>query len=93
MNASYYLDETNATGRPEHAVLNSKQGSWCPFYAMAKDWQDSEWLELDLGLNQHIYGVAVQGSHDSDSQVTEYTVSLRADGSPEGTWILETVRF
>ena len=86
LSASSSLDDSNAEGRPEHAVLNNKQGSWCSFYK-----RQAEWLQVDLGLNQDIYGVAVQGSNDSTSIVTNYTVGLRANGATEGTWLLETV--
>lgn len=84
--ASSYLNESNSPGRPEHATLNNKQGSWCPLYTQA-----DEWLELDLGSDQTIYGVAVQGSHDSASKVTKYNISLRTNGASEGTWVVETV--
>ncbi len=86
LTASYSLDDTSALGRPEHAILNDKQGSWCSYYNRA-----DEWLELDLGSDKTIYGVAVQGAHDSDSKVTEYTISLRVDGASDGTWLFETV--
>lgn len=88
LSASSSLDDLNAEGRPERAVLNNKQGSWCSFYK-----RQGEWLQVDLGLNQDIYGVAVQGSNDSTSIVTNYTVGLRANGATEGTWLLETVGF
>lgn len=86
LSASSSLDDLNADGRPEHAILNNKQGSWCSFYK-----RQAEWLQVDLGLNRDIYGVAVQGSNDSTSIVTNYTVALRVDGATEGTWLLETV--
>ena len=86
LSASSSLDDLHAEGRPEHAVLNNKQGSWCSFYK-----RQAEWLQVDLGLNRDIYGVAVQGSNDSTSIVTNYTVGLRLDGATEGTWLLETV--
>ena len=88
ISASYSLDDANALGRPEHSILNNKHGSWCSYYNAA-----DEWLELDLGSDQTIYGVAVQGAHDSDSKVTEYTISLRVDGASVGTWLFETVRI
>ena len=84
--ASYSLDDTNAVGRPEHAILNNNQGSWCAYYQRA-----DEWLELDLGSDQTIYGVLVQGSHDSDSKVTEYIISLRVDSASAGTWLFQKV--
>jgi len=86
LTASYSLDDTTADGRPEHAILNNKQGSWCSFYI-----RQDEWLELDLGSNHTIYGVAVHGAHDSDSKVTNYTIGLRADGEPVDTWLLQKV--
>ncbi|XP_078344004.1 uncharacterized protein LOC144629648 [Oculina patagonica] len=86
LTASYSLDDTSAIGRPKHAILNNKQGSWCSYYNRA-----DEWLELDLGSDQTIYGVVVQGAHDSNSKVTEYTISLRVDGASDGTWLFETV--
>ena len=86
LTASYNLDDTNADGRPEHAFLNNKQGSWCSFYI-----QQDEWLELDLGSDHTIYGVAVQGAHNSDSKVTKYTIGLRVDGAMADTWLLQTV--
>ena len=46
----------------------------------------NEWLELDLGSDQTIYGVAVQGSQDLANKVTTYTISLRANSAPEGSW-------
>lgn len=85
-NASYYLDEANSTGRPEHAILNNKEGSWCPLHN-----RGNEWLELDLGSDQTIYGVAVQGSHDLANKVTTYTISLRAHSAPEGSWNFKNV--
>ena len=85
-NASYYLDKGNSTGRAEHAILNNREGSWCPVHN-----RENEWLELDLGSDQTIYGVAVQGSHDSTNKVTTYTISLRANGVPEGSWAFEIV--
>ena len=86
LSASYSLDDTNAVGRPEHAILNNKQGSWCSYYHRA-----DEWLEVDLGSDQTIYGVAVQGAHDSNNRVKEYTISLRMDGASDDTWLFETV--
>jgi len=86
LTASFSLDDTNANGRPEHAILNNKQGSWCSFYL-----RQDEWLELDLGSDQTIYGVAVQGAHISDMKVTEYTIGLRVDGDSTDTWLLQTV--
>ena len=87
MNASSSLDDVDAPGRREHAIFNNKQGSWCAYYYN----RINEWLELDLGSNQTIYGVAVQGAHDSDSEVTKYIISIRVDGAPEGTWLVEAV--
>ncbi|KAJ7382749.1 hypothetical protein OS493_033034 [Desmophyllum pertusum] len=84
MSASSDLDDPNDLGRPEHAILNNKLGSWCAYYSRA-----IEWLELDLGSDQTIYGVAVQGSHDSNSKVTKYIISLRANGASEDTWLFE----
>ena len=86
MSASSDLDDPNDLGRPEHAILNNKLGSWCAYYSRA-----IEWLELDLGSDQTIYGVAVQGSHDSNSKVTKYIISLRANGASEDTWLFEAV--
>ncbi|XP_078344750.1 uncharacterized protein LOC144630294 [Oculina patagonica] len=86
LTASYSLDDTSALGRPEHAILNNKQGSWCSYYNRA-----DEWLELDLGSDKTIYGVAVQGAHDSNNAVTKYTISLRADGASDDTWLLEAI--
>lgn len=80
------MEDTNADGRPEHAILNNKQGSWCSFYV-----RQDEWLELDLGSDHTIYGVAVQGAHNSDSKVTKYTIGLRVDGASVDSWLLQTV--
>lgn len=86
LTASYSLEDTNANGRPEHAILNNKQGSWCSYYN-----REDEWLELDLGSDQTIYGVGVQGAHDSDSKVTNYTIGLRMDGASVDTWLFQAV--
>ena len=86
LTAKYSLDDTSANGRPEHAILNNKQGSWCSFYH-----RQGEWLELDLGSDHTMYGVAVQGAHNSDSKVTNYTIGLRVDGASADTWLLEMV--
>ncbi|KAJ7382746.1 hypothetical protein OS493_033031 [Desmophyllum pertusum] len=84
--ASTSLYDTNGLRQAKHSILNNKQGSWCAYYSRA-----NEWLELDLGSDNTIYGVVVQGSHDSDSKVTEYTISLRVDGASEDTWLFEVV--
>jgi len=86
LTASYSLNVNDADGRPEHAILDNQQGSWCSFYV-----QKNEWLELDLGANHTIYGVVVQGAHDSDRKVTSYTIGLRADGAQVDTWLLQKV--
>lgn len=80
--ASFSLDDTSSNGRPERAVLNNKTGSWCSLYK-----RENEWLELDLGSDQTIYGVAVQGSHNSDNKVINYNISLRSSDTGEGAWI------
>lgn len=87
-NASSFLDDANSPGRPEKAWLNNMEGSWCPLHDA-----ENQWLEVDLGSNQTIYGVAVQQSHDSSSKVTHYDVGLRADGAQVGTWVLQKVAF
>lgn len=87
-NASSFLDDSNSLGRPEKAWLNNMEGSWCPLHDV-----ENQWLEVDLGSNQTIYGVAVQQSHDSSSKVTHYDISLRADGAQVGTWVLQKVEF
>ena len=84
--ASASLYDINGLEQAKHSILNNKQGSWCAYYSRA-----NEWLELDLGSDNTIYGVVVQGSHDSDSKVTEYTISLRVDGASEDTWLFEVV--
>lgn len=86
LSASSSLDDNEAPGRPEHAFFDNNQGSWCSYTNGA-----NEWLELDLGTDQTIYGVAVQGSHDSNAEVTLYKIGMRLDGSLGDSWLHEVV--
>lgn len=86
LSASSSLDDNEAPGRPEHAFFDNNQGSWCSYTNGA-----NEWLELDLGTDQTVYGVAVQGSHDSNAEVTLYKIGMRLDGSLGDSWLHEVV--
>ena len=86
LSASSSLEDNEAPGRPEHAFFDNNQGSWCSYTNGA-----NEWLELDLGTDQTVYGVAVQGSHDSNAEVTLYKIGVRLDGSLGDSWLHEAV--
>ncbi|KAJ3643777.1 hypothetical protein Zmor_026489 [Zophobas morio] len=67
--------------KPEMAKFNSKVGeqsggSWIPQYS-----NNLQYLEIDLGQQEPVYGVKVKGSPMYDEYVTSYKVSY----SPEGT--------
>lgn len=61
-------------GSTPSSALNSKQG-WTAANKAA-----GEWVQLDLGAQTAVVGVALQGRADADEWVTKFTVRLSVDG-------------
>jgi hypothetical protein len=61
-------------GRPR---LNSAS-AWCSYYA-----NRANWLQMDLGQKQPVYGIVTQGRRDAWQWVSAYKVTVSTDGT---TW-------
>ena len=75
---SSVLDESHG---PSRSRLNTKpegeqMGAWA-----AKDNDENQWLQVDLGKTVEVTRVGTQGSGDSaEHRVTSYTLSVSQDG-------------
>lgn len=65
---------------PNHAYLNSKitsqsGGSWAPEFS-----NENQYLQIDLGRQEPIYGLVIRGSPLYDEYVTSFQVLYSPDG-------------
>lgn len=62
---------------PERARLNVQgSGAW-----VAKAYNGSQWLQIDLGELVRVTKVATQGRRDADHWVTQFSLSYSLDGT------------
>ena len=75
--SSVFDDSARGTGNAQ-SMLDSDL-AWRSVTATA-----DEWMQIDLGTVQSVFGVVTQGREDTDTWVKAYTVSTSTDGS---TWV------
>ncbi|EDO41952.1 predicted protein, partial [Nematostella vectensis] len=78
--SSYYLQGVNTYSMPCYARLNNvdqpgiSNGAW-----LAHNFQAGEYIEIDLGRNVAVTGVATQGKPIGSDWVTSYKISYKTD--------------
>ncbi|XP_071485339.1 uncharacterized protein [Diadema antillarum] len=55
--------------------LNSHHGAWCPTIS-----DENQWLDIDLGAEMFVTGIALQGNPELSCWVTKYRVEVSPDG-------------
>ncbi|ELU15035.1 hypothetical protein CAPTEDRAFT_113454, partial [Capitella teleta] len=80
LNASSQLDEFHGANRSRlhETASGGMSGGWVPL-----NMDDQQWIQVDLGYNTAVKGVAMQGQDGSDNFVTAFYVSYSEDLS---TW-------
>ncbi|XP_048576418.1 lactadherin-like [Nematostella vectensis] len=78
--SSYYLQGINKYSMPYYARLNNvgqigvSNGAW-----LANNYVAGEYLEIDIGRNVAVDGVAAQGGPGATYRVTSYKISYKTD--------------
>ena len=72
----YDVNHGASNGRLKFEAGGGNASAWC-----AKDNDDNQWLQVDLGQKTNVTGIQTQGRQDRDQWVTSYTVSHSDDNT------------